>query len=85
MEAVIVNFRRGRHRQNTKQMIIKIEGINSIKDTQKLMKKSVTWKSPAGKEIKGIISASHGNNGCVKAIFESGMPGQSLGKKIILN
>ena len=85
MEAVIVNFRRGRTTQNTRHLVLKVEGINSIKDTKSLLKKQVTWKSSSGKEIKGTVSASHGNSGCVRAIFERGLPGQSLGQKVILN
>lgn len=85
MEAVIVNFRRGIHRQNTRQLILKIDGISSIKDAERLLKKEVTWKSPSGKEIRGIVSSSHGNSGCVRAIFERGLPGQSLGGKVTLN
>ena len=38
MEAVIVNFRRGRHVQNPRQIIIKVKGVESIKDTEKLLK-----------------------------------------------
>lgn len=84
MEAVIVNFRRGRTTQNTRHLVLKVEGINSIKDTKSLLKKQVIWKSPSGKELKGTISASHGNSGCVRAIFERGLPGQSLGQKVTL-
>ena len=82
MEATIVNFRRGRHRQNTSQIILRVDSIDSIKSTEKLLKKKVMWKSPAGKEINGTISASHGNKGCVRAIFERGLPGQALGQKV---
>ncbi|MAG52804.1 MAG: 50S ribosomal protein L35ae [Nanoarchaeota archaeon] len=85
MEAVIVNFRRGRHRQNTRQIVIKVQGVKTIKDTEKLLKKAVSWTSPGGKEIKGTISASHGNSGCVRAIFERGLPGQALGQKVIVS
>lgn len=84
MDATIVNFRRGRKTQNTRQFVLKVEGVNSIKDTESLLKKEVTWKSSSGKEIKGTISASHGNSGCVRAIFEKGLPGQSLGQKVSL-
>ena len=30
MKGIIVNYRRGRHTQNPRQMIIKIEGIDEI-------------------------------------------------------
>ncbi|MAF50533.1 MAG: 50S ribosomal protein L35ae [Nanoarchaeota archaeon] len=82
MEATIVNFRRSRHHQNTKQVIVKAPKVNSIKDTESLLKKTITWKSPAGKEIKGEIRASHGNKGCVRVLLETGLPGQALGQKV---
>jgi large subunit ribosomal protein L35Ae len=86
MNATIVNFRRGRHRQNTRQIIIKVEGVNSIEEADKLIKKQVSWKSPGKepKEIKGKVSSSHGNKGCIRAIFERGLPGQAIGEKVKL-
>lgn len=43
--------------------------------------KKVVWTTPSKdkKTITGKISAAHGNKGCVRVIFEHGMPGQSLG------
>ena len=81
MEAVIQHFRQGRHHQNTKQMILKIG--ESAEEASKTIGKSVSWTSSIGTVIKGKISALHGRNGSVRAIFaEKGLPGQSLGKKI---
>jgi large subunit ribosomal protein L35Ae len=40
--------------------------------------KEVSWKSEAGKIIRGKISSSHGNKGLVRAIFERGLPGQAI-------
>lgn len=81
MEGVIVNFRRGKHNQHDKQMVISVSGYDKEK-AKGLVGKKVTWTSPAGKELKGKISALHGNKGAVRAIFETGMPGQSLGTKV---
>jgi len=63
-------------------MVIKVEGIDKKEKAKALVGKSVVWKSPANKELKGKIAATHGNKGAVRAIFETGMPGQSLGTKI---
>lgn len=82
MEAVISNFRRGRHLTKTNQMIISVEGVDSKEKAQKLVGKDVLWKSPASKEIKGKVSSIHGNSGSVRAKFEKGMPGQSIGTKV---
>ncbi|MBS3140694.1 50S ribosomal protein L35ae [Candidatus Woesearchaeota archaeon] len=83
MEAVIVNFRRGRKTQKTNQMILTIKGYDKEK-AKSLIKKTVIYR-PEGKnnkELKGIIKAVHGNKGNVRAYFETGMPGQSVGKKV---
>ena len=82
MEAVVSNFRRGRHVTRSNQMILCVDGVNSKEKAQKLVGKDVLWMSPAKKEIKGKIEAIHGNGGCVRAKFERGMPGQSIGKKL---
>ncbi|MBU0929707.1 MAG: 50S ribosomal protein L35ae [Nanoarchaeota archaeon] len=82
MEAVVINYRRGKHRQNTNQMILKISGVDSKEKASKLITKRVVWKSPAGKELIGEIKAVHGNNGALRAYFSIGLPGQSIGTKV---
>lgn len=82
MEGTIVNFRSARHHQHPNQMIIETEGYSEREKAEELVGKKVTWTSPAGKEIKGEIKSAHGNSGAVRAIFETGMPGQSIGSKV---
>ncbi|MBI2507505.1 50S ribosomal protein L35ae [Candidatus Woesearchaeota archaeon] len=82
MKARIVSFRRSRRRQNTRQIILKVESITSKEKTKELIGKTVTWKSPAGKEIKGKISNYHGNSGNIRAILEKGVPGQAIGSEV---
>ncbi len=77
-----MNFRSARHHQYDNQMILKIKDISTKEKANELVGKIVTWTSPAGKELKGKISAVHGNSGAVRAIFETGMPGQSVGSKV---
>jgi len=82
MEGIIVSYRRGRHTQKDNQMLINVRDIDNKEKASKLIGKVVTWKSTAGKDIKGKISNIHGSKGVVRALFESGMPGQSLGSKV---
>jgi large subunit ribosomal protein L35Ae len=82
MEGTIVNFRRNRHTTSPTHMIIAVEGVDRKDKAAALVGKEVVWKSPANKEIKGKIASAHGNSGAVRAIFETGMPGQSLGTKV---
>lgn len=82
MEGVIVSFRRGKHVQHNNQMIVKVNEVDSKEKASSLVGKNVVWKSPAGKEIKGLVRAAHGNKGALRVLFEKGMPGQSLGNKV---
>ena len=82
MEATIANFRKSVHAQKNNHMVLYVSGFSSKDKAKSLIGKSVSWKSPAGKEIKGKVSNVHGNKGAVRAIFETGMPGQSVGSKV---
>lgn len=77
MEAIIVNYRRGRKTQKTNQMIIVPE-----KEGKDLVGKNVVYTTEAKREIKGTISAKHGNKNAYRVIFEKGMPGQAIGKRL---
>jgi large subunit ribosomal protein L35Ae len=74
----VLQFRRGRHTIHERHFLIEITGVSDKGEAEKFIGKIVEWKSPAGKVIKGKISAAHGNNGVVRAIFEKGLPGQSI-------
>ncbi len=78
----VLQFRRGRHTIHERQFLIEIEGILSREEASKLIGKEVEWKSSAGKIIRGKISAPHGKKGVVRAIFEKGLPGQSITTKV---
>lgn len=85
MKAIIVNFRKSVHRQKDTHMIVSVEGITSKEKAEALVGKTVTWKSPADKEIKGKVASSHGNSGAVRVIFEKGMPGQAVGAELVIS
>ena len=85
MEATVANFRKSVHSQKNNHMVLYLEGVDSKEKAKSLIGKQVVWKSPAGKEIKGKISNVHGNKGAVRAIFERGMPGQSVGGRVAVN
>ncbi len=85
MEGTIASFRRGKRTQKMNQVILVVKDYENKDKAKELVGKAVTWKSPAGKEIKGKVSNVHGNKGCVRVIFEKGMPGQSLGTKVTIS
>ena len=82
MEGIIVNYRKGLHTQTNDEMVVKVSGVNSKADAEKLVSKSVEWTTPSGKVIKGKIVKAHGNKGALKVKFEKGMPGQSVSTKL---
>ncbi len=83
MEGVISNYKRGRHTVHQKHCILVFSKINTRKDANKLIGRTVVWKSSSGKELRGTITRAHGNNGAVRAHFKkAGVPGQALGNKI---
>ncbi|MBI5064630.1 50S ribosomal protein L35ae [Candidatus Woesearchaeota archaeon] len=82
--AVIAAFR-GSHRvKRGNHMVIHLDGVDSREKAMKSVGKSVVWTSPGKekKQIKGKITSAHGNSGAVRAIFERGLPGQSLGEEV---
>ncbi len=81
MKGMIVQFRRGRHRINERHYLLDL-GLTNREEAKKMAGRIVEWKSPAGKIIKGKISDAHGGKGLVRAIFESGLPGQAITTEI---
>ena len=83
MEGIISNYKRGRHTTHPKHCIIVFPLIKTKNEANKLVGRTIVWISPTGKELKGIITRSHGNNGAVRAHFKkAGVPGQALGTKV---
>jgi large subunit ribosomal protein L35Ae len=84
MKGIIVNFRGSMRIKRGNQMIVQPEGVDTKDKAKALVGKTVSWTSPGKqkKVIKGKISAIHGGKGCVRVLFETGMPGQSLGQEV---
>jgi large subunit ribosomal protein L35Ae len=83
MKATVASFRGAyKSQQASNHVIVHPEGVHKKDAAEKLVNKHITWTSPKGKEIKGKVSAAHGRNGAVRAIFEKGLPGQALGSEV---
>ena len=78
MDGKIINYRRGKRTQTTNQMIIVSDNKESI------LGKDVVYVTESNKEIKGKVSAKHGNKNAFRVIFEKGMPGQAIGRNVII-
>ena len=80
MKGMVVQFRRGRQTFKPRHFLIQPEKSKDKKEAEKLIGKSVEWKSP-GKKAKiiiGKVAAAHGNKGIIRVIFERGLPGQAI-------
>ncbi|MEM4260213.1 MAG: 50S ribosomal protein L35ae [Candidatus Woesearchaeota archaeon] len=81
MEGTIVNFRMNRHSTYGNHMVVVVNTVDSKEKATKLIGKTVKFNT-GKKDITGKISGTHGNKGAVRVIFETGMPGQAVGKKV---
>lgn len=84
MEGTIVHFRGSRRVKRSNQMVVLIKSIDDKEKASKLVGKKVTWKTSAGKQLIGQITAAHGNSGALRVRFDTGMPGQSIGTKVAI-
>ena len=84
MQGLIHNFRRARHHTYKNHMIVLVEGIDGKEKAKGLVGKEVvyTTEGKEKKQIKGKVASSHGNKGALRVIFETGMPGQSIGRAV---
>ncbi|VVB76094.1 50S ribosomal protein L35Ae [Candidatus Tiddalikarchaeum anstoanum] len=80
MKGVIVSYRRGKCTQTNNQMLVLPEDVKKSKD---LIGKKVVYKTKTH-EIVGKVTKLHGVKGVVRVLFETGMPGQSLRKEVII-
>ena len=84
MEGIIVNFRGSRRVKKGNHMVIKVDSVNKKDEASQLVGKKVVWKTSSGKQLTGVIAAPHGNSGALRVRFETGMPGQSIGTKVVI-
>lgn len=84
MNGTIVNYKGGMHTQITNQMIIIVKDITTREEAAKLVGKKVVYNT-GKKDITGEVRSAHGNSGALRVLFETGMPGQAIGKAVAIN
>jgi ribosomal protein L35AE/L33A len=84
MEGVIVNFRVGMKTMYHNHMIVSVKSLKKRADAVKLVGKTVVFTTTAKNQIKGKVASAHGNSGALRVIFEKAMPGQAIGKKVVI-
>jgi len=78
----VVQFRRGRRTYTIRHFLLEIPTVDTKVKALKFVGKPVEWKSPGNKVINGKIAATHGTKGVLRAIFDQGLPGQSIGTPV---
>ena len=84
MEGTIVHFRGSRRVKRTNQMVLQVPGVDNKDKACKMIGKKVVWKTSAGREMVGQITNIHGNSGALRVRFDIGLPGQSIGTKVVV-
>lgn len=84
INAKIIQFRRGKKTITEKHFLIEVPNIDSREKASEFVGKKVSWKTPTGKEINGVIASPHGNKGVLRAIFEKGLPGQAVSTQVTI-
>jgi large subunit ribosomal protein L35Ae len=82
MNAKVLSFRRGRHTQQTNQLLVSVKDVENRSTAASFIGKKVLLKTKSGKEMRGKIVSPHGNNGVLRVRFGKGVPGAILGKDI---
>ena len=84
MAGIVSHFRGSFRRKKGNQLIVIVPGIDNREKAQSYIGKSAVWTAPGKSktQIKGKISAAHGNKGALRVVFERGLPGQSLGQEV---
>ena len=85
MKALFINYLGGRHTRRNKQILVKIDQVDDENKAAQYIGRKVTWESPSGNILTGKITGVRGGNGVLKAIFRKGLPGQAIGKELIIN
>ena len=80
MEAIVLSYRRSRHKQYPNQLLLKSEGVGYVK-AHALLGKRVIVAVSKKKKLFGKVVATHGKKGVVRAKFSRGLPGQIMGGK----
>ncbi|KAI9224006.1 ribosomal protein L35A [Blastocladiella britannica] len=85
----VLGYMRAQRNQNTKQVLLRVEGVQTIQDAEFYLGKRVAYVYKAERAILGSkirvmwgrISRPHGNSGVVKVIFKNSVPPKTFGAR----
>ncbi|MBN1646179.1 50S ribosomal protein L35ae [Candidatus Woesearchaeota archaeon] len=88
MEFIIAHYAQNRHTTHGNSMIAVNSTVKTRADAEKAVGRkamfSYTDRQNNQKTITGKVASAHGNKGAIRILFEKGMPGQAIGKKILV-
>ena len=77
----VLSFRKGPKSQNPKECILYFPGYDDRSSAARLIGRKVAW--PVGDRThRGVIVATHGRKGHVRARFRKGLPGHAIGTQV---
>ena len=83
INGVIANFKLGGNNKDDKRVIVQLP--STLQLSNKIIGRKVIWISSSKKKFIGKIIKFHGrSNKKVIVEFRKGLPGQALGKKVII-
>jgi len=77
-EGVIVTY----HIAYTKEVLVRVPGLNSKRDAAKYIGQKAVWSDKKGKKYVGMVSGVHGTAGTLKVKFKAPLPPNALAKPI---
>ena len=78
---LVTSFRQNRHRQDTYQTIVRVQGVE---DPKKLIGARAVWRRDDGVQIRGVVVASHGRGASVRIRWSRGFPPQAIGSQVTI-
>ena len=81
-KAVFTGYRGGLRTQRNKQILVKIDRVDTRDKAAKYIGRKVVWRNQKGNTLIGKITGVHGRNGVLKARFKKGLPGQAMGAEL---
>ena len=81
MKAYVTSYKRSRHIQHPNQILLKVNGVDTVAAAHKFLGKKVLVTIKGEKKIQGTVVDVHGDNGVLRARFLKGLPGQVLHKE----
>ena len=83
-KGVFVSYRCGKRTQRNKQILIRIEGVNSRSEAARFIGRKSAWERKTGKKDTWQSRGHTCEKGFIRVSLKKGLPGQVLGSQITI-